>query len=257
MSAKDLLGVFGQRAVSWGCSFSRPSVAEGVAARTTIGPNSQTSLHAHGGAILVCEQGELDAGICVKDMEENPGQCPAGDQAPKASPASGTSATTTRGNPIDAGNGRKIETAIDFESAGPNPLQVRRVYVNNGLARASALNNSLVGAAWRINFDGVMIDYGSSTGIFVSLPDGKDMYFDGQGSWGVENGAWAKSKGWKTLWTVEGDNYVFTTDDGTRYIFNTTNKNIYNSVPLSRVEYPGGYWQNITTGTVRGKSACR
>lgn len=212
---------------------TRPNVAIGVAARTNIVYN-ETTLHDHGGANLVCEAGENNTQGCPVNVEDNPPMCPAG---------------TSRGNPVDAGTGLKIEKVVDFESAGPNPLRLERTFVNNGNPRLPHMRTSLTGSAWRMNFDGLMVDTGnSSSGMIVSLPDGRDFHFRSGGvPYSVTNGAFVQAKGRSVTRLVADTEQIYTTENGIRYVFDTAGKDIFRFVPLSRIEFPGGYKQFITS----------
>lgn len=118
-----------------------------------------------GNALLSCDTNEIRTatGCCVKGTA---GCTPVIQQCRK-----------TSGNPIDVLTGDKLETVVDYTTAGPNPLFFERKYRSNTnftIARQKVFGigasqnrpdidtaRTRFGRAWRSNFDAFLAPYGS------------------------------------------------------------------------------------------------
>ena len=198
-----------------------------------------------GGASLVCAPGENSLGVCENNVAiDDDNTCKTNGH---------------RGNPVNAILGNKIETVIDFESAGPYPLRLERFFPNNGQAYYPFAVHSFMGRGWRTNFDAVLVFNGFNSGVFVVLPDGKHYHFRKPSPSSTEyllisyrdgNFIERKGAGVKLVWS--GTDWILTLNDGRRLYFTEDPANIYNMIKLSKIEFPGGYTQQLSYSDEKG-----
>jgi len=165
----------------------------------------------HGASVLTCEGNEvLTLAGCVIPRGKDP-WCPA-----------------KVGEPIDAKAGVLREEHVDYSSAGPHPLVLKRVYWSDVLTLLPT--PSRLGAAWATNFDAALYIGGDGGVAGARLPDGREMSWN----YSTPNGTSKEqlislgSSGWRVI-----------TEDGTGYVFDTTGQ-------LNQIVYLDGYTQTLT-----------
>src|SRR5262249_26669666 len=196
----------------------------------------------NGYAGLVCDSGEVRIGTgCVTK--------PPFVKCPTCKPQNpGPQASTNVGNPIDTRSGLKTEYALDFSTAGADPLKFERYYVSDTGNVFGRIGPGRLGKGWRSNFD-VSIDYtgNPSSGAWmyhIQLPNGSQLmfeydtqkYFNWSSQWWV---AGALDGSARIVWNYAAARYEVTTEDDTVWSFD------YGGY-LRTITYRGGYTQQLS-----------
>jgi hypothetical protein len=150
------------------------------------------------------------------------------------------------GNPVDASSGMKVEYALDFTTAGPQPLKLERHYRSETNTKDGEYKTSRLGTGWRSNFDAAMYYYPTSShpsnslrfvlpnGTFYSFKTSNGVYVQRYYSWTKKE--WvnlAVNRSSKAAWNSSSQRYELTTPDDTLWSFDA-------SARLRSITYRGG-----------------
>jgi RHS repeat-associated protein len=196
---------------------------------------------------------------CMSNTPPNAPMCPTGKNPP----------ALTVTDPTNLNTGALQEDVVDYETAGPFPLRLERLYSTG--PRFAFFNSSLfapsgfsatAGGAWRSNFDLGFAWSGSNTNpqnVYLGLPNGRQLAFVSPAVNGVYvpaqfSGGYpaAGGTGVRETLTFDPINLVFTlvTAEGVNYIVKVsatslaTNATVYSQ--LTTIKFPGGYSQSLT-----------
>ena len=138
------------------------------------------------------------------------------------------------GNPVNVTNGNKFAEELDFASAGPNVLALRRYY-----SSWSPLSSETFGYGWRTNFDRTVFVASNGTNGYLRRENGQEIPFVKSG------GVWSLA--------ADHDNINFALAEITGgYEVTTPNQTVeeYDSAgKLLSVTWPNSYEQSLTYDT--------
>ncbi|HVX13341.1 MAG TPA: DUF6531 domain-containing protein [Pirellulales bacterium] len=131
------------------------------------------------------------------------------------------------GKPISVATGNMFEQAVDFRTAGINPLEFVRYYNSQGR------HSGVLGLSWQTNWERSLF-VKSSSAITVMRADGQELEFTYDGT------DWSPTDSDVTLTLdVDGTDYILTDPSGTEETYDS------NGI-LQSVDYANGYSQTLT-----------